>query len=669
MLPLKRLFSKCPRLWILLIHVICVEWVWYEFCYWSWVIPSKHQSENTLVLLLVADPQLIGYKNEPWWLGWLARWDSDRYMRRTFAEVSKTVDPSLEIFLGDLLDEGIQIRRSNRPEFKWTVDRFHSVFPLYGKTERIYIPGDNDIGGESEPVFPHLEKRFVSTFPNVVYNGSLTKMHISLSQMYIYKSYNIEPILNASEENDVRILLSHIPLLRTTYNKALLKTIKSFGPNIILSAHDHIAEIYKKDENESFRRQDSLDKIFQFNLSTQKASSMEQNHSQMLEFQLPTVSYRMGVPQMGYGVLTITVPSNSGEFTIEYTILWLPGRCHSVTFLHHRMVDRNDISEQSSVDYHRELIECLPLETVEYAFAYGSGVIQQSNERRQEKMVDFVLVSRNSLAFHKENLVLNPDHYAFVRRWSGARSVYILQTKGARIYYNTLVRSKDRIIKYGTIDVQDIVTDLIDWNWLYTAGRLQKPVLDIIKPKDESLKDALIENRRNAMRVALLQLPDYFTFEQFFAEVAAISYRGDFRMKIGEDRQKIPKLVIGAMDQFMQEYLPLLSEDEKVLPHEGKNQVEQDVSTTAIYHRLNLLPATVLKNICRSYRVHPHEVEKAVFPLAHRHDVGPRVAECVEKIVAPAARWQSLKNARTAGLTKSIVYSSTKFLKMLRSLK
>lgn len=61
--------------------------------------------------------------------------------------------------------------------------------------------------------------------------------------MYIYKSYNIEPILNASEENDVRILLSHIPLLRTTYNKALLKTIKSFGPNIILSAHDHIVRM------------------------------------------------------------------------------------------------------------------------------------------------------------------------------------------------------------------------------------------------------------------------------------------------------------------------------------------------------------------------------------------------------------------------------------------
>ncbi|KAI1724940.1 mitochondrial matrix mmp37 domain-containing protein [Ditylenchus destructor] len=650
MSPLKRIFFKCPRLWILTIHVICVEWLWYEFNYWSWVVPSNHQSENTLVLLLVADPQLIGYQNEPWWLGWLARWDSDRYMRRTFAEVSKTVDPSLEIFLGDLLDEGIQIRRNNRPEFNWTVGRFHSVFPLYDKTE---------------PVFPHLEKRFVSTFPNVVYNGSLTEMHLSLSQMYIYKSYNIDSILNASEVNDVRILLSHIPLLRTTYNKALLKTIKSFGPNIILSAHDHTADIYIKDENESFHRLNSLDKIFQFNLSTQ-AISMLQNHSQMLEFQLPTVSYRMGVLQMGYGVLTITVPSNSGKFTIEYTILWLPGRYHSVKVLRRRMVDSNEISEQSSVDYHRELIECLPLETVEYAFAYGSGVIQQSNERRQEKMVDFVLVSRDSLAFHKENLVLNPDHYAFVRRWTGSRNVYVLQTKAARIYYNTLVRSKDRIIKYGIIDVQDIVTDLIDWNWLYTAGRLQKPVLDIIKPKDETLKDALIENRRNAMRVALLQLPDYFTFEQFFAEVAAISYRGDFRMKIGEDRQKIPKLVIGAMDQFMQEYLPLLSEDEKVLPHEGKNQVEQDVSTTAIYHRLNLLPATVLKNICRSYRVHPHE---AVFPLAHRHDVGPRVAQCVEKIVAPAARWQSLKNARTAGLTKSIVYSSTKFLKMLRSLK
>jgi hypothetical protein len=43
----------------------------------------------------------------------------------------------------------------------------------------------------------------------------------------------------------------------------------------------------------------------------------------IVELQSPTVSYRMGVPAMGYGALVLT-PGH--PTTAEYSVLWVPGR-------------------------------------------------------------------------------------------------------------------------------------------------------------------------------------------------------------------------------------------------------------------------------------------------------------------------------------------------------
>lgn len=111
------------------------------------------------------------------------------------------------------------------------------------------------------------------------------------------------------------------------------------------------------------------------------------------------------------------------------------------------------------------------------------------------------------------------------------------------------------------------MTDLLDWRWLYVAGRLHKPVLNLIEPSsplslnlitdDSSVKilsraeafvsstqNAILENRKSAVYAALLQLPDSFTYEQLFYQIIAHSYTGDFRMKFGEDRNKITKVYL-----------------------------------------------------------------------------------------------------------------------------
>lgn len=89
---------------------------------------------EVLKLLVVADPQLIGYQMERY--GWLARFDSDRYLRAGYATVMNKLKPDAVIFLGDLFDEG---SIATDEEFNLTYKRFESIFGLPEAVSFIYI--------------------------------------------------------------------------------------------------------------------------------------------------------------------------------------------------------------------------------------------------------------------------------------------------------------------------------------------------------------------------------------------------------------------------------------------------------------------------------------------------------------------------------------------------
>lgn len=63
------------------------------------------------------------------------------------------------------------------------------------------------------------------------------------------------------------------------------------------------------------------------------------------------------------------------------------------------------------------------------------------------------------------------------------------------------------------------------------------------------------------------------------------------------------------------------------------------------------------------------DLEEVLFTIAHRHDIPELVSNAVAKIVRPAANQQTIKNAFTAGFLKSAIYSSSKIVKMIRSLR
>jgi len=73
---------------------------------WQWPNLSLSNQGDDLRVLFVADPQLVGLRNELPLLGIITRWDADRYLQFGFFHAVGHVRPDVVVFLGDLLDEG-----------------------------------------------------------------------------------------------------------------------------------------------------------------------------------------------------------------------------------------------------------------------------------------------------------------------------------------------------------------------------------------------------------------------------------------------------------------------------------------------------------------------------------------------------------------------------------
>ncbi|OZC12915.1 hypothetical protein X798_00550 [Onchocerca flexuosa] len=320
---------------------------------------------------------------------------------------------------------------------------------------------------------------------------------------------------------------------------------------------------------------------------------------------------------------------------------------------------RNSHKDSSDNRELKHFLDILPLDTVEYACAYGSGAVPQDSDGTSGKMIDFIIATRDSNEFHKQNLEMNPTHYSSLR-FLGYQKIAQMQRNYA---------ARDQLIKYSVIDTDDLLLDLIDWKWMYLAGRLQKHVIDIIIPSSR-ITFAMKKNRSSALQAALLLLPDKFMLPQLYNEIISLSYRGDFRMLFGEDKNKIERIAEGSRTQLNQIYVPLLKADKDV-SIQGCT-IEQDRCNAVFFKRILELPLNVLWNLQRrtnSKNGAQNDIEEIAASLARRLD-GPRpVAAAIEDIVWRYALQQTAKNVFSAGIRRSVAYAFTKITRMLKSLK
>jgi len=204
-----------------------------------------------------------------------------------------------------------------------------------------------------------------------------------------------------------------------------------------------------------------------------------------------------------------------------------------------------------------KILSAFPSEHLVYCFAYGSGVFKQENSTSQSNMIDFIFAVDNAERWHELNLEINRSHYSSLC-YFGPKMIAQLQTNlASNMYFNSMVPVQQHTIKYGVIAYEDLISDLLDWKYLYSAGRLHKPVQVVLPTSDSRLMSALRQNFQSAVHAALLLLPEYFTEAQLYKTITGLSYTGDFRMSFGEDKNKVSNIVGGQLGEFRQLYCPI----------------------------------------------------------------------------------------------------------------
>lgn len=289
-------------------------------------------------------------------------------------------------------------------------------------------------------------------------------------------------------------------------------------------------------------------------------------------------------------------------------------------------------------------------------------------------MLDFVFVLENARKWHEDNMYSkhHPHHYSSIR-WLGSRALVPLQDKlGAGVYYNTLVPMEGRTIKYGTVSRENFLLDLNDWQWLYLAGRLHKPIQVLQQPHGEDIVSALKRNLNSAVTAALLCLPEYFTEEELFLSIAGLSYAGDFRMVVGENKSKVQNIVSSSFESFQELYKPIILNNSQLHFNSSSGKYHQNQESDVIFSRLMSLPRNLQQKVARavgSKGVEPSLIESALHKASQDRVNCPQlVKKGVTSIVKRSSITQSVKGVITAGGLKTLIYSAQKLTKMLRGI-
>lgn len=323
-------------------------------------------------------------------------------------------------------------------------------------------------------------------------------------------------------------------------------------------------------------------------------------------------------------------------------------------------------------DIHERIVSSFPQDGMQMAFAYGSGVFQQTGHDDMTKnMLDYIFVVDDPQWWHHQNIKTYPKHYSFLRHF-GTKSIAKLQDSyGAGIYFNTLVPHEGRLIKYGVISTDRLITDLLDWDTLYVSGRLHKPVKLLVIPTNQHLLSAMHINLHSAMHAALLLLPESFSEEELFTKITSLSYAGDFRMQFGEDKNKVSNIVAPNLPYFKHLYEKIIDAEDHVVWHKNEGHLEQFPNHLSQSHHLYLLPKNVQRNLVSLRKRHGHvpDLEEVLRNLAHESHCGDYVTKSIERIVTGSSWSQSIKTILTAGVIKSVKYSWKKVKKMMKGKK
>jgi hypothetical protein len=181
------------------------------------------------------------------------------------------------------------------------------------------------------------------------------------------------------------------------------------------------------------------------------------------------------------------------------------------------------------------LLKCFP--PVVYACVYGSSVFHRIKQGDGKTIsVDLILVVENLFDFHKDNLIQNPNHYNWVTRNIGLKSISSINSFGAGMWFHSDVKIKRMTVTYGVIDRIQMGTDLQTWGTLFSAGRLLQPIY--ILQDDVDISRLRSENLLSALSISIILIMTsrtpsrFYTFteSELYYRIVSLSYSGEMNL-------------------------------------------------------------------------------------------------------------------------------------------
>lgn len=269
---------------------------------------------------------------------------------------------------------------------------------------------------------------------------------------------------------------------------------------------------------------------------------------------------------------------------------------------------------------------------------YGSWFISQAWYKWKKPVKDFIFWVKNSWEFHKENLEKNPWDYSNLVRFLWPDFANWLQKIWWKIYYNPFISFWDDQIKYWVIELEDLINDLINWDTLYLAWRLHKPV-EMFSYQDEWFVKAYRTNLESALRVALIMLWNTFTEKELYETISKISYLWDSRNKWFEDPWKVKSIVEKNMERFNELYSDIISNSDLLIRMwDNSSNFERE---TDWY--------TLTRNL-------PKNLALSLSHMSPRIDLNERISTAISWIVNRNSKTQTIKWLVTAWPGKSLTY-------------
>lgn len=184
---------------------------------------------------------------------------------------------------------------------------------------------------------------------------------------------------------------------------------------------------------------------------------------------------------------------------------------------------------------------------------YGSGINPQYGQEDRKPQIDLIVVVDDLKKWHSLNINRNAKDYSFFSRLFFKYAPKKWLCSGGKIAYMTFIPFNGGNYKIGTIEKNDFLNDLNNWETFYMAGRMQKPILVVKAPHE--VEKAIEYNRYAGLLSAQLLLGEgEFDEEYFYTILAGLSYIGDTRMGIAENPDKVSNIVKGSFDFYHEIY-------------------------------------------------------------------------------------------------------------------